>query len=135
MTMVCIQVFGNDAIINMAGASGNFELNVYKPLIMNAFLQSVRILADAAKLFNQFCAAGIEPHKQRIEANMNNSLMLVTALSPKICYDRAAKIAKNANAKGITLKESAIELKELTAEQFDEWVIPREMVGDTTIHF
>jgi fumarate hydratase class II len=129
MTMVVSQVMGNDVAINMGGALGNFELNVMKPLIIHNFLASVRLLADACVSFNDHCASGIEPNRARIEDLLNRSLMLVTALNTHIGYDNAAKIAKNAHAKGITLRESALELGLLTADQFDAWVKPEEMVG------
>jgi fumarate hydratase class II len=129
MTMVVSQVMGNDVAINMGGALGNFELNVMKPLIIHNFLGSVRLLADACVSFNDHCASGIEPNRARIEDLLNRSLMLVTALNTHIGYDNAAKIAKNAHAKGITLRESALELGLLTADQFDAWVKPEEMVG------
>ncbi len=129
MTMVCCQVLGNDVAINIGGASGNFELNVFKPLIIHNFLQSVRLLADSARSFNDHCAVGIEPNLQRIEKLLHESLMLVTALAPHIGYDKAAEIAKLAHQEGITLKQAALELEYLTGEQFDEWVRPEAMVG------
>ena len=110
MTMVAVQVMGNDAAIGFAASQGNFELNVFKPVIAYNFLQSVRLLADAAKSFNDHCAVGIEPDRARIKELVDKSLMLVTALNRKIGYDNAAKIAKNAHKKGTTLRESAIEL-------------------------
>jgi fumarate hydratase class II len=128
-TMVAVQVMGNDAAIGIAASQGNFELNVFKPVIAYNFLQSVRLLADAAKSFNDHCAAGIEPDLARIKEHLDNSLMLVTALNRKIGYDNAAKIAKNAHKKGTTLRESAIELKLLTGEEFDAEVKPEQMVG------
>ncbi|NLD08528.1 MAG: class II fumarate hydratase [Xanthomonadaceae bacterium] len=129
MTMLAAQVMGNDVAINIGGASGNFELNVFRPMIINNFLQSVRLLGDGMQGFNDHCAVGIEPNRDRIKELVNNSLMLVTALNTHIGYDKAAKIAKNAHAKGTTLKESALELGYLTEAQFDEWVKPEEMVG------
>jgi fumarate hydratase class II len=129
MTMVASQVMGNDVAINFGGALGNFELNVMKPLIIDNFLNSARLLADACVSFNDHCAVGIEPNRARIEELLQRSLMLVTALNPHIGYDNAARIAKNAHKKGITLRESAIESKLLTGEQFDEWVRPEDMVG------
>jgi fumarate hydratase class II len=129
MTMVAVQVMGNDAAINIAGASGNFELNVFKPVLIFNFLQSVRLLADTCIMFDEHCAIGIEPNREKIDAFMKNSLMLVTALNPHIGYDNAAKIAKNAHHKNLTLKESALELGILTEEQFDLWVRPQEMTG------
>ncbi len=129
MTMVCCQVFGNDVAINAGGSMGNFELNVFRPMIIRNFLHSTRLLAQACENFNEFCAVGIEPNLARIEQLMRESLMLVTALNPHIGYANAAAIAKNAHKKGTTLKESAVALGHLTAEQFDAWVKPEEMVG------
>jgi len=129
MTMVCCQVFGNDVSINFGGASGNFELNVFKPLVANAFLQSARLLADASRSFNDNCAAGIEPDRARIDKLLRESLMLITALNPHIGYDKAAKIAKTAHKEGTTLREAAIKLGFLTGEQFDQWVRPEDMTG------
>jgi fumarate hydratase class II len=129
MTMVAVQVMGNDAAIGFAASQGNFELNVFKPVIAYNFLQSVRLLADAAKSFNDHCAVGIEPDRDRIKQLVDQSLMLVTALNRKIGYDNAAKIAKNAHKKRMTLKESAIELGLLTGEEFDAEVKPEAMVG------
>ena len=129
MTMVCAQVLGNDTAMNVGGASGNFELNVFKPMIVFNALNSIRLLADAALSFNDNCAIGIEPWSENIQKHLNNSLMLVTALNPHIGYDNAAKIAKNAHKKGITLKESAIELGILDEKQFDEMVRPDQMIG------
>jgi fumarate hydratase class II len=129
MTMVCCQVFGNDVAINLGGASGNFELNVFRPLVIRNFLHSAQLLACACVNFEEHCAAGIEPNTERIRKLMQESLMLVTALNPHIGYEKAAAIAKNAHKKGITLKESALELGHLTAEQFDQWVRPENMVG------
>ncbi|MFL5365137.1 MAG: class II fumarate hydratase [Myxococcales bacterium] len=129
MTMACCQVFGNDVAVNLGGAMGNFELNVFKPLVINAFLQSVRLLADSARSFNDNCAVGIEPDRERIDKLLRESLMLVTALNPHIGYDKAAKIAKTAHKEGTTLKEAALKLGFLTSEQFDQWVRPEDMVG------
>ncbi|MGB9770375.1 MAG: class II fumarate hydratase [Candidatus Kapaibacteriota bacterium] len=129
MTMVAVQVFGNDATINFAGASGNFELNVFKPVIIYNFLQSARLLADTCTMFNQHCAVGIEPVKERLQYYVNNSLMLVTALNPFIGYDNAAKIAKYAYQNNTTLKEAAVKLGLLTEEQFDQIVRPEKMLG------
>ncbi len=129
MTMVAVQVMGNDAAIGFAASQGNFELNVFKPVIAYNFLQSVRLLADAAKSFNDHCAVGIEPDRDRIKQLVDQSLMLVTALNRKIGYDNAAKIAKNAHKKRMTLKESAVELGLLTPEEFDVEVKPEKMVG------
>lgn len=128
MTMVAVQVMGNDAAINMAGSQGNFELNVFKPVIIYNFLQSVRLLADTCTMFNEHCAVGIQPNSEKIQYFVENTLMLVTALNPHIGYDNAAKIAKNAHSKGITLKESAVELGILTSERFDELIKPAEMI-------
>jgi len=129
LTMVCCQVFGNDVAINLGGASGNFELNVFRPLVIRNFMHSAHLLAHGCINFNDQCAAGIEPNKERIEKLMRESLMLVTALNPHIGYDKAAQIAKNAHKKGLTLKESAVALGHVTAKQFDQWVKPEEMVG------
>ena len=129
MTMACCQVMGNDVAINIGGASGNFELNVFKPLIIHNFLFSARLLADAAVSFNDNCAVGIQANRARIEELANNSLMLVTALNPHIGYDKAAKIAKKAHRDGTTLKEAALALGYVSAEDFDRWVRPQDMVG------
>jgi len=129
MTMLCAQVLGNDVAINLGGAMGNFELNVFKPLIISNFLQSVRLLADGCRSFAENCAVGIEPNRERIGKLMRESLMLVTALNPHIGYDKAAKIAKTAHKEGTTLKEAALKLGYLTSEQFDQWVRPENMVG------
>lgn len=128
MTMVAVQVFGNDASINFGGAQGNFELNVFKPVIIYNFLQSVRLLADTITMFNLHCAEGIVANKEKIEYFVNNTLMLVTALNPHIGYDNAAKIAKHAHKNNSTLKEAAVELGILTAEEFDEKVRPEKMI-------
>jgi fumarate hydratase class II len=127
MTMVAAQVLGNDAAIGFAGSQGNFELNVFKPVMIHNFLHSVRLLHDACHGFVEFCINGIELNRAQIDAYLNDSLMLVTALNQHIGYDNAAKIAKNAHKKGLTLKESAIELELLTSEKFDELVKPEEM--------
>jgi fumarate hydratase class II len=129
LTMVVAQVMGNDAAIGFAASQGNFELNVFKPVIAYNFLMEVRLLADAAKSFNDHCAIGIEPNRARIQQLVEQSLMLVTALNRRIGYDNAAKIAKNAHKKGTTLRESAIELGLLTGEEFDAEVRPEKMVG------
>lgn len=131
MTMVAVQVMGNDAAIGFAASQGNFELNVFKPVIAYNFLQSVRLLADSARSFNDNCAIGIEPDRKRIGEHLNNSLMLVTALNRKIGYDNAAKIAKTAHKNGTTLREEAINLKLLSGEEFDAEVKPEQMVGPT----
>jgi fumarate hydratase class II len=129
VTMLCCQVFGNDVAVNFGGASGNFELNVFRPMIAHNVLQSVRLLADGARSFNDNCAVGIEPNRERITSLMNESLMLVTALNPHIGYDKAAQIAKKAHKDGSTLKAAALALGHVTDAQFDEWVRPEEMVG------
>jgi fumarate hydratase, class II len=129
VTMLCAQVMGNDVAINIGGASGNFELNVFKPVIVHNFLQSARLIADGSDSFREHCVEGIEPEKDRLRENLERSLMLVTALNPHIGYDNAAKIAKTAHKTGKTLKETAVELGLVTPEQFDEWVRPEKMVG------
>ena len=129
MTMVCCQVMGNDVAISIGGASGNFELNVYKPMIANAVLQSIRLLGDACASFEENCARGIEPDRAEIRRKVDRSLMLVTALAPHIGYDKAAAIAKQAHHDGTTLREAAIALGHVTAEQFEQWVRPEDMVG------
>ncbi len=128
MTMVCAQVLGNDTTISFAGTQGNFELNVFKPVMAYNFLQSAQLLGDACISFNDHCAVGIEPNEPRIKELVEKSLMLVTALNTHIGYENAAKIAKTAHKNGTTLKEEALNLGLLTAEQFDEWVKPEEMV-------
>jgi fumarate hydratase class II len=127
VTMICAQVMGNDAAINIGGMSGNFELNVFKPLIIHNFLHSAKLLAAGAKGFTEHCAVGIEADEKRIDELMRRSLMLVTALNTHIGYDSAAKIAKNAHHKGLTLKESALGLGLVTDAQFDEWIKPELM--------
>ena len=129
LTMLSAQVLGNDVAINVAGASGNFELNVFKPVLIHNFLQSVRLLGDGARSFDEHCARGIEPDRERIAELVQRSLMLVTALNPHIGYDKAAKIAKDAHRSGSTLREAAIASGWLSAEQFDTWVVPEQMVG------
>ncbi|TGK81558.1 class II fumarate hydratase [Leptospira noumeaensis] len=128
MTMVAAQVIGNDVAVNVGGASGNFELNVFKPMIIFNVLNSIRLLADVTLSFEEHCARGIEPNLETIDQNLNRSLMLVTALNPHIGYDNAAKIAKLAHKENSTLKEAGIKLGILTAEQFDQWVKPEEMI-------
>lgn len=127
ITMVAVQVFGNDAAIGFAGSQGNFELNVFKPVMIHNLLHSIRLLHDACNGFVEFCVDGIELNREQIDNHLKNSLMLVTALNPYIGYDNAAKLAKNALKKGMSLRESAIELGLLTGEQFDEYVKPEEM--------
>ena len=129
VTMICAQVMGNDVAINIGGASGNFELNVFKPLIIHNFLQSVRLMTDACHTFDEFCVKGIEPNHQKIAQHLNNSLMLVTALNPHIGYDKAAEIAKKAITENKTLKIAAVESGYLSAEEFDLWVKPIEMTN------
>ncbi|MDC0724329.1 class II fumarate hydratase [Phytobacter diazotrophicus] len=129
MTMLCCQVLGNDVAVNMGGASGNFELNVFRPMVIHNFLQSVRLLADGMESFNEHCAVGIEPNRERIDQLLNESLMLVTALNIHIGYDKAAEIAKKAHKEGLTLKASALALGYLTEAEFDSWVRPESMVG------
>ncbi|HAY3550714.1 class II fumarate hydratase [Elizabethkingia meningoseptica] len=129
MTMVCAQVLGNDTTISFAGTQGNYELNVFKPVMAYNFLQSAQLLADACISFNDHCAVGIEANEPRIKELVDKSLMLVTALNTHIGYENAAKIAKTAHKNGTTLKEEAVNLGLLTAEQFDEWVKPEDMVG------
>ncbi|HTI17872.1 MAG TPA: class II fumarate hydratase [Trinickia sp.] len=129
VTMLCCQVFGNDVAINIGGANGNFELNVYRPMIAHNVLQSIRLLADGAQSFNDHCAIGIEPNRERIDALLSESLMLVTALNPHIGYDKAAQIAKKAHKEGSTLKAAALALGHVTEQQFNEWVRPADMVG------
>jgi fumarate hydratase class II len=129
LTMVCAQVFGNDVAINVGGMNGHFELNVFKPMIIYNFMMSCRLLTDACRSFGENCVAGIEPDRERIKRNLHNSLMLVTALNTHIGYDSAARIAKKAHADGISLKEAALALKLLTAEEFDRLVVPEKMIG------
>ncbi len=129
MTMVAAQVIGNDTTIAVGGSSGNFELNVFKPVMIYNLLQSIRLLADASRSFNDYCVAGTQPNKLQIEAHLRNSLMLVTALNPHIGYDNAAKVAKKAYQENTTLKEAVVALKLLTAEEFDEKVRPEDMTG------
>lgn len=130
LTMVAAQVMGNDVAITVAGSNGHFELNVFKPVMIKNFLHSARLIGDACQSFNDNCAKGIEANKPRIKQNLDNSLMLVTALNTKIGYYKAAEIAGKAHEEGKTLKEVALELGYLTSEEFDEWVDPSKMVGD-----
>ena len=130
VTMVCCQVFGNDVAINFGGASGNFELNVFRPMIAHNFLQSVRLLADGMASFNDHCAVGIEPNRERIAELVQRSLMLVTALNPHIGYDKAAQIAKKAHKEGTQpARGGAWPRAIVTGEQFDQWVRPEDMTG------
>ena len=131
MTMVCVQVLGNDAAIAFAGSQGNFELNVFKPVMIRNFLHSVRILADACGTFREFCVEGIRANEDRIRELVDRSLMLVTALAPTIGYDKAAKVARAAHANGTTLREEAMRLGYVSGEQFDRLVRPEQMThGD-----
>jgi len=129
LTMLCAQVMGNDVAVNIGGASGNFELNVFKPVIIHNFLMSVRLLADGTASFEEHCVRGIEPNRERIAELVQRSLMLVTALNPHIGYDKSAEIAKKAHREGTTLREAATALGYVTGEQFDAWVRPEDMVG------
>ena len=129
MTMVCAQIMGNDTTISIAGSNGHFELNVFKPVMISALIQSATLIADTCNAFNDKLAVGIEPNLVRIEENLNNSLMLVTALNIHIGYDNAALIAKKALADNLTLKEAALKLELLTEQQFDEWIAPTAMIG------
>ena len=126
--MVCAQVIGNDVAVAIAGASGNFELNVFKPLIAYNVLQSVRLLGDACASFDEHCARGLEPDRAEIARKLAGSLMLVTALAPHIGYDKAATIAKHAHRDGTSLRQAAVVLGYVTGEQFDQWVRPEDMV-------
>ncbi len=127
LTMVCVQVFGNDAAVAFAGSQGNFQLNVYKPVMVHNVLESIHLLADSCRAFDEHCASGIEPNLPRIEAHLADNLMLVTALNKHIGYDKAASIAKAAHRQGIRLRDAAIASGYLTAEEFDSWVSPLEM--------
>ena len=127
LTMLCCQVFGNDVAITVGGASGNFELNVFKPMIAHNFLQSARLLGDGMRSFEEHCVRGIEPNRERIGELMERSLMLVTALAPHIGYDRAAQIAKKAQHEGTTLKEAALALGYVTEQEFSSWIVPIDM--------
>jgi fumarate hydratase class II len=130
LTMVCAQVMGNDVALSVGGLQGHYELNVYKPMMAANFLQSARLLGDACVSFNKNCVVGIEPNYQNLKKNLENSLMLVTALNPRIGYEKAAKIAKTAHENGTTLRAESINLGFLSGEEFDEWVKPEEMCGD-----
>jgi fumarate hydratase class II len=129
LAMVCAQVMGNNHAIGFGGASGHLQLNVYKPVLIFNLLQSITLLGDAGRSFADRCIAGIEPNRERIERYLEESLMLVTALNPHIGYDNAARIAKKAYADGTTLRAAGIELGLVTGEQFDQWVVPEDMVG------
>ncbi|MHB2020245.1 MAG: lyase family protein, partial [Candidatus Xenobia bacterium] len=128
MTMVCCQVMGNDTAIGVAGSQGNFELNVFKPVIIFNFLHSVRLLTDACSMFREHCVVGLEVNRAQIDSYVSRSLMLVTALAPRIGYDNAAKVAKKAHAENKSLREVALEMKLLTGEEFDALVRPQDMV-------
>ena len=129
MTMVCCQVMGNNTAISIGGSQGNFELNVYKPMMIHNLLHSIKLLTDACRSMRENCVEGLEPIEENIASHLENSLMLVTALNNHIGYDKAAKIAKKAHEKGLTLRESALELKYLTNDEFDQWVRPEQMIG------
>ncbi len=129
LTMACARVFGNDVSVNFGGASGNFELNVFRPLIIDSFLQSARLLADGSRSFREKAVSGLEVNRERIAKHLEESLMLVTALAPHIGYDRAARIAKKAHEAGTSLREAALALGEVTEEEFDAWVRPEKMIG------
>jgi fumarate hydratase class II len=129
MTMVCVQVMGNDTAVGIAGSQGNFELNVFKPVIIHNLLHSIRLLADACRSFTDHCVVGIVANREQIQGHLKNSLMLVTALNPKIGYDKAAKVAKKAHAEGKTLRQAAVELGFLSGEEFDQIVRPEKMIG------
>ncbi len=129
LTMVVCQVFGNDAAVAFAGSQGNFQLNVFKPVMLHNVLESIQLISDGCRMFNDHCAVGIEPNREKIAQNLADSLMTVTALNPHIGYDKSAKIALNAHRKGLSLKDSALELGHVTEEQFDAWVKPEEMTG------
>jgi fumarate hydratase class II len=129
MTMVCVQVMGNDAAIGFAGSQGNFELNVFKPVIIFNLLNSIRLLADACHMFTKHCAVGIEANRRRLHHFLHDSLMLVTAIAPIVGYDNAAKVAKKAHAEGTTLRDAAIALKLLSGEEFDKHMRPEKMLG------
>jgi fumarate hydratase class II len=131
MTMVAVQVMGNDVAIGIAGSQGNFELNVFKPVLAYNLLQSIRLLTDASASFDRYCASGIEPDRVTIDRHVRNSLMLVTALSPKLGYDEAARVAKRAHETGATLRQVVQELGLLTGAEFDDLVRPSAMVGPT----
>jgi fumarate hydratase, class II len=127
LTMVAVQVFGNDATVALAGSQGNFQLNVYKPVILHNVLESITLLADAVRSFEEHCARGLEPDTERIKRNVDESLMLVTALTPHIGYEKAAQIALTAHREGLSLRDAALKLGFLTAEDYDRWVRPEAM--------
>ena len=127
LTMVAVEVFGNDHAVAFAGSQGNFQLNVYKPVILHNVLESIQLLTDGVRSFNDRCAKGIQPNEKRIRDHVENSLMLVTALNPHIGYEKAAQISLKAYREELTLREAALKLGFLTAKQFDEWVRPEDM--------
>jgi fumarate hydratase, class II len=129
LTMVAAQVFGNDAAVAFAGSQGNFQLNVFKPVMLHNALESARLLAEAVRSFDARCARGIEPNRGRIAENLERSLMLVTALNPRIGYEKAAQIAQTAHREGTSLREAALRLGHVTGEQFADWVRPEDMTG------
>jgi fumarate hydratase class II len=129
MTQVCIQIFGNHAALTFAGSQGHFELNVFNPVMAYNFLQSVRLMSDAAVSFTDNCVVGIQPRKENIKAGLEQSLMLVTALTPKIGYDKAAEVAKTAHKNGTTLKEEALQLGYVSEDEFDRLVKPEDMIA------
>ena len=131
MTMVCCQVMGNHTAITIGGSQGNFELNVYKPMMIHNLLHSCRILSDSCRAFTDRCVVGLEANEENIRSHLENSLMLVTALNNHIGYDKAAQIAKHAHENGLTLRRSALELGMLTEDQFDAWVKPEDMTGQS----
>ena len=132
LTMVCCQVMGNHTAISIGGSQGNFELNVFKPMIIHNFLHSVTLLTDACRSFREHCVEGLEPNIDNINNHLNNSLMLVTALNNHIGYDKAAKIAKHAHENGLTLKKAALELNLVSEEEFELWVRPENMTGSSS---
>ena len=129
LTMVAVQVFGNDTAVAFGGSQGNFQLNVFKPVMIHNLLESVQLIADACSAFNDHCAVGIEPNLPVIEKHLYESLMTVTALNPHIGYDKSAQIAKKAHKDGTSLKEAALALGYVTSEQFDQWVRPERVTG------
>lgn len=133
LTMVAVQVYGNDAAVAFGGSQGNFQLNVFKPVMLHNVLESIELIADGCRMFNDHCAVGIEPNRERIEANLKNSLMVVTALNPHIGYDKSAKIALSAHREGTSLREAALKLGFVTGEEFDAWVKPEEMTGPLAV--
>lgn len=132
MTMVCAQVMGNNVAVSVGGSNGHFQLNVFKPMLISNLLRSIMLLSDACISFTDNCVVGIEPNFDRIHDNLDKSLMLVTALNPHIGYENAAKIAKTAHAEGISLKEAGVKLNLLSAEDYDKWVVPKNMLSPTS---